>query len=63
MTIEVQCKQCHKVTEHRHLHNEAHGVSGTHMYGSERFECVSCGCATHVSDDNANQFTFVIDKA
>lgn len=27
----------------KHLHETAHGVAGTHMDGSERFECTSCG--------------------
>lgn len=26
----------------RHMHNAAHGIPGTHMSGSERFEC-ECG--------------------
>lgn len=25
-----------------HRHDEAHGIAGTHMAGSERFECAVC---------------------
>ena len=35
------CPKCKKDTL-KHLHDEAHGISGTHMDGSERYEC-ACG--------------------
>jgi len=27
------------------MHSEAHGLAGTHMSGSERYECEVCGCS------------------
>ena len=34
------CPQCNKTL--RHLHDTAYGIEGTHMAGTERFEC-DCG--------------------
>lgn len=57
-----RCRQCNDITEHRHLHDTAHGVPGTHMAGSERFRCNECGCTTYAAD-NIGDFRFVYDKA
>lgn len=35
------CPKCKQNTL-KHLHNVAHGITGTHMKDSERFEC-KCG--------------------
>lgn len=37
-----QCPNCKEETKMRHLHDAAHGLQGTHIDGSERFECSSC---------------------
>ena len=37
------CPQCKQESRFRHLHDTAHGIEGTHMAGSERFECAFCG--------------------
>ena len=38
----MDCPECKKMTEHTYLHNTAHGIPGTHMVGSERYECNEC---------------------
>jgi len=43
----VMCENCGEETDHKHLHNAAHGIAGTHMAGSERYECVVCGKAIY----------------
>lgn len=43
------------------MHDTAHGISGTHMAGSERFECTICGATTRASD-RVPGFTFILDK-
>ena len=39
----MDCPECKKITNHIYLHNAAHGIPGTHMVGSERYECIECG--------------------
>jgi hypothetical protein len=58
----VACRKCEDVTPHRHLHDTAHGVAGTHMEGTERFVCSECGCTTYAFN-NPGTFTFTLDKA
>lgn len=42
------------------MHNEAHGISGTHMQGSERFTCKTC--QTDVTpENNDGRFLFILD--
>lgn len=45
MSEPFPCPHCRSTDGYRHLHNAAHGIPGTHMAGSERFECASCGCS------------------
>lgn len=35
------CPRC-KSVDLRHVHETAHGIAGTHMAGSERFQCQHC---------------------
>jgi hypothetical protein len=56
------CRQCKAFTMHRHLHDTAHGVPGTHMAGTERFRCSECGCATYATDAGSQQFPFIHDQ-
>ena len=49
------CPNCtEEVERFIHLHDEAHGVSGTHMSGSERFECPECD--RHLTREEAENF-------
>lgn len=61
MTMQHHCLTCQKVTSHWHLHDTAHGIRGTHMAGSERFECRSCGRNTFAHQPGAEAFPFVLD--
>ena len=61
MGIEMECPKCKKQTL-KHLHNTAHGIPGTHMAGSERFECP---CGFYASDEetaNKNGLQFILDR-
>lgn len=58
----VRCVRCDKDTEHSHWHDCAHGIVGTHMSGSERWRCDSCGLATFANGENAERFQFTLDK-
>lgn len=64
MATLATCPRCKKETEHRHLHDTAHGIEGTHMSGTERFECKECGHAIFAYDEEAKQpsLKFVLDK-
>lgn len=55
------CHGCGCQTPHRHLHDTAHGIMGTHMQGSERFVCGSCGHTTFATSDEAFRFPFILD--
>lgn len=37
------CIKCKTETVHAHMHDCAHGIPETHMDGSERYVCQSCG--------------------
>lgn len=57
----VFCDNCKKETEHRHMHDTAHGISTTHMSGSERYECVECGHAIFKKEGVEKGLKFVLD--
>jgi predicted nucleic-acid-binding Zn-ribbon protein len=57
----AKCPRCEYTCEFRHMHDTAHGIEGTHMSGSERFECSQCGSSVFHSDEAAKQFTFILD--
>lgn len=63
-TTEALCPQCKKETVHRHMHDTAHDIAGTHMSGTERFECTVCNHAIFAYDEEAKQpsLKFVLDK-
>lgn len=46
----------------RHLHDEAHGISGTHIAGSERYVCQQCGKAYFATEGTRLGLEFFIDK-
>lgn len=57
----VMCERCKQVTEHKHLHNTAHGIPETHMAGSERYECVVCGHPVFKDQAQGLDLKFVLD--
>lgn len=57
----MNCPNCKCETESHHMHNEAHGITGTHMDGSERYECVSCGYAMYKTEGENQGLRFVLD--
>jgi len=59
--IRHHCISCGTVTEHRHLHECAHGITETHLSGSERFVCTICSRATFAHSPDADTFAFVLD--
>lgn len=62
MTKPILCRGCGNLVPHRHMHDAAHGIYGTHMAGSERFECSGCGLRT-LASDKVDGFEFILDKA
>lgn len=56
-----ECAGCGNCTPHRHLHDLAHGIHGTHMAGSERFQCIECSHNVLHHDHNAANFPFIFD--
>ncbi len=61
MRTNYKCTDCGNFVPHRHMHDCAHGIAGTHMAGSERFECSLCGHRTHANQPGADLFPFVLD--
>ena len=57
----VVCRRCEYTCEHRHMHDAAHGIEGTHMAGSERFECSNCEHKTYYYTPGYEKFKFVLD--
>lgn len=56
------CRKCEDLTEHAHLHDAAHGIEGTHMTGSERYECAACRLVTRARDEGWNHFEWWFDE-
>lgn len=44
-----------------HLHDSAHGVAGTHIAGSERYECVDCDKVVFASEGRDLGFNFIYE--
>lgn len=55
------CPHCEDEAELNHLHDCAHGIPDTHMAGSERYKCPSCGYAIHKSEGEKMGLKFVLD--
>ena len=55
------CPYCDSTKGFRHLANTAHGIPGTHMAGSERFECKGCDKRLAREDAENIGFEYVID--
>lgn len=60
-TTKVMCPCCRKETEHRHLHNTAYDIWGTHMAGTERYECVECKNEIFKNQAQGLSLTFALD--
>ena len=57
----LTCPKC-KEGALTHLHDCAHGIKGTHMAGSERFEC-KCGFKiSNNTEAKKHDLKFIIDK-
>lgn len=57
------CPKCDKETEHKHLHDAAHGIEGTHMSGSERYSCTECKHNTYASKEGVERgMKFILDE-
>ena len=56
----VICPQCGK-DEFIHTHETAYGMPGTHMAGSERYECLGCNHSLFKSEGEALGLKFVCD--
>ena len=57
----MECPRCEKTTEHTHRHYAVHGIPGTHMAGSEHYECVECGYAMYFKEGEKQGLKFVLD--
>lgn len=60
--IMATCVGCGNHVPHSHLHDQAHGIAGTHMAGSERFVCSVCGHTTTRDAERNPAFVFVLDE-
>lgn len=57
----MDCPNCNKETKHRHRHDCAHGIPGTHMAGSERYECVECDYTMWKEEGEKQGLKFILD--
>lgn len=57
----MNCPNCQRLTDATHMHDEAHGIAGTHMDGSERYECVECGYRMCKIEGEKQGLKFILD--
>lgn len=57
----MNCPECQKKTETKHLYDAAHGIVGTHMDGSERYECGDCGYCMYKIEGENQGLKFFLD--
>ncbi len=57
----MDCPKCKEKTEHRHMHDAAHGIAETHMVGSERYECKGRGYHMLKEEAEKQGLTFDLD--
>lgn len=55
----MACSKCGGKLQH--LHDCAYGMPQTHMNGTERYECQSCGHAIFAEEGKAIGLKFVLD--
>ena len=58
----AHCSSCGERRWFRHLHDTAHGIAGTHMAGSERFQCSVCGETYYAKDGAPFPLKFIFDE-
>lgn len=56
------CPNCGVIGSIKHMHDTAHGLEDTHMEGSERFECSSCGASLTREQAEGLGLKYVLDK-
>lgn len=59
--IEDECPSCKEIVELRHKYDAAHGIRGTHMAGSERYECPHCGRTIYATEGRKLGLKFILD--
>ncbi len=57
----MNCPKCKKKTEHSHRHECAHGIEGTHMDGSEHYQCKECEYIMFKKEAETQGLQFVLD--
>lgn len=57
----MNCPGCKQDANFQHLHNAAHGIPGTHLQGSERYECMGCGYKIFKQEGVNLNLKFVLD--
>ena len=55
----MECPRCEKTTEHTHRHYAVHGIPGTHMAGSEHYECVECGYTMYKNEGERQGLKYI----
>lgn len=55
------CSHCNKRAEWKHLHDCAYGMEGTHMSGSERYQCQRCKKSLYAIEGKAHGMNFFCD--
>lgn len=61
MAVKVHCPRCDAQTSHKHLHDAPHGIPGTHMAGTERYQCEVCGHAIFAAEGEQMGLAFELD--
>jgi hypothetical protein len=61
MTKMAFCKVCEVEREFSHRHDTAHGMPGTHMVGTERFQCLTCQTTFFAADGAPPPLKFILD--
>ncbi len=57
----MNCPKCKKETKHSHKHRVAHGLEGTHMSGSEHYQCEECGYIMFKPEAESQNLKFILD--
>jgi hypothetical protein len=57
------CSSCGQNREFRHTHETAHGIPGTHMAGTELFECTVCDESYGPKDGPPFPLRFILDPS
>jgi hypothetical protein len=56
----IICPECSE-NDWKHLHDLAHGIQGTHMQGSERYYCQTCGKSFYSEEGKKIGLDFFLD--